>query len=677
MSFAHFSFIFLLCVFYLILCHPLGGRQGGCLFHSKPHRCKDIVDDAHHRKSESEMHRFLKRTGTYLSSLVQEGYWRRFNVVYAALLYALFAIIITFPIILNLSRVVTGSPGTDIARVGIFSVSQTRRALLETHMFSFFADKVNYPICGYLFYFDPLSSVYEAMLSPFFKFPVDYNLIFLFNIVGGALGSYLLVYYLTKNSIAAFVGGAIFGFCPVRFTSYIDGVSEYAHIMWLPLYVVYLHRLYEEHEKTLENIFICGILFFLCFFAGWYFGLFALLLTTVLLIYHIFWNPDTSKDRAAVLKKTIFAFMVGVSLIYPLSLAQFCILSYDEKAGMGSGITVKGDARARSIFARTNSPDLKEFFCRGKGESDNRSFPMHQMVYLGYVSLILAGIGLVTGRRNRPVILWALIGVFFFIVTLGPCLTIWGKYHTLWAFLNRKYLGLYGLLCRFFPGFKMTNHPYRFALLVEMSMSVLAGFGVAWLVKSMGESRKSTIAGLCIGLFVFLEYCFFSPLPYPLHFYPVGRPLMYEVMAMDGENYAVLDVPRQRVMTEKPGMDFHGDPSLLSEYYMYYLSIHQKPIPYNWHGSFSITGLTGKSPFLRCMENKMGAPPFSDYGGDQMEPPDFVIRDDIMNFKNSGFRYVILHKNLIPESQCKKLSEFLEKFLGEPIKEKDRWIYII
>lgn len=623
------------------------------------------------------MYRFLKKTGVYLSGLAREGYWKRFNVIYAALLYTLFAVIITFPIILNLSRVVTGSPGTDITRVGIFSVSQTRKALLDTHMFSIFADKVNYPIGGYLFYFDPLTSVYEVILSPFFKFPVDYNLIFLFNIVGGALASYFLVYYLTKNSLAAFVGGVILGFCPVRFTSYIDGVSEYAHLMWLPLYVLYLHRLYEEKGKTVENVFICGILFFFCFFAGWYFGLFALLLTTVLLIYHIFWNPDTCKNKAAVIKKTVFTCIVGVSLIYPFFLAQFYILSYDEKAGMGSGITVKGDARSRSIFARTNSPDVKDFFCPGKGEKENRSFPMHQMVYMGYLSLILAGIGLVTGRRNRNVILWAILGVFFLLVTLGPCLTVWGKYQTLWAFLNRKYLGLYGLLCGYFPGFKMTNHPYRFALLLQMSMSVLAGFGVVYLVKFLGEGRRAAIAGLCIGFFVFLEYCFLSPLPYPLHFYSVRKPLMYEVMAMDKENYAVLDVPRQRMKSEKPGADFHGSPSLLCEYYMYYLSIHQKPIPYNWHGSFSNKGLTGESIFLRSMENKMGPPPFSNFKESQFEPMDFAIRDEIMSFRNRGFKYVILHKNLIPESQLDRLSNFLEKHLGEPIKEKDRWIYII
>jgi hypothetical protein len=623
------------------------------------------------------MHRFLKRIVTYLSDLAQEGYWKRFNAVYAALLYTLFAVIITFPIILNLNQVVTGSPGTDITRVGIFSVCQNKMALLETRMFSIFADKVNYPTGGYLFYFDPLTSVYEVMLSPLFKFPVDYNLIFLLNIVGGALAAYFLVYYLTKNSIAAFVGGVIVGFCPVRFTSYIDGVSEYAHIMWLPLYVLYLHRLYEEKEKTLENIFICGILFFLCFFAGWYFGLYALLLTTALFLYHIFWNPATRNDKAAVLRKTVYAFIVGASLIYPFTLAQFQILSYDEKAGMGSGITVKGDARSRSIFARTNSPDVKDFFCRGKGESDNRSFPMHQMVYLGYVSLVLAGIGLVTGRRNKNVILWAVLGVFFFLVTLGPCLTVWGQYQTIWAFLNRKYLGLYGLLCGFFPGFKMTNHPYRFAFLVQMSMSVLAGFGVVYILKSMGENRKSMIAGLCIGLFVFLEYCFLSPMPHPLHFYSTRKPLMYEVMAMDKENYAVLDVPRQKIRDEKSNVDFHGSPSLLCEYYMYYLSIHQKPIPYNWHGSFSKTGLTGRSLFLRSMENKMGPPPFSNIKEKEFEPLDFVIRDDILEFKKQGFKYVILHKNLISESQCETLSKFLEKYLGEPIKEKDRWIYII
>lgn len=608
----------------------------------------------------------------------QKDYWKHFNTIYITFLYFLFTMIITYPVSLNINRLITGYFATDLPRTGIFSLWWVKKCLMEKHMFSLFIDKVNYPVGGVLYPVDPLSAIYALILSPFCRFPADYNLIFLLNVTGGALAAYFLVYYLTRNRLGAFVGGIILGFCPARFSSYIDGVSEFVHIMWIPLFVLYFFKLYREKEKDLDNILSCGILFFLTLFSSWYYGLFSLMLATTLFLYHLFWYPDTLKDKAGVVKKTILALSLGAILIYPFALSQQLTLKL-EGSSKQADVLMRGSDK-NYIFIRINSPDLLDFFPHGQGEATNRFFPYHQIVYLGLVAILLALTGCISHFRKGDVIFWTVLLLLFFALTLGPTLTIGNKCCHLWALANKKYLGFYALFSKFFPYFKVSNHPYRMALLINLSLAVLAGFGVTWITEKIKNSFVKTAIAVLIGFIIVIEYIFFSPLPRPFPFTVIEKPLLYRMMARDKEDYSIIDLPFKFIKDEKLNVKLQAN-----QIYVYYLTIHEKPIPCGWGVTYPFT-TTGNS-FLRYLlglsdiESPTIVNFFDSFGKmpllELKAPPDYQVYDDIKKLKAQNYRYVILHTGLIPEENTLKFSKFLYKFLGDPVKQKDRWIYIL
>jgi len=620
----------------------------------------------------------FKKIVDFFSFLHQKDYWKQFNIVYITLLYLSFTVLITYPVSFNINRLITGYFATDLPRTGIFSLWWVKKCLMEKHMFSLYIDRINYPVGGVLYPVDPLSAIYALILSPFCSFPADYNLIFLINLAGGALATYFLVYYLTRNRLGAFVGGIILGFCPARFSSYIDGVSEFVHIMWIPLFVLYIFRLYREKERELDNILSCGILFFLTIFSSWYYGLFALMLATALFLYHLFWYHDTKKDKAGVVKKTILALSLGTILIYPFALSQQ--LTLKQQGGSRQGDVLMRGSDKNYTFIRVNSPDLLDFFSRGQGEATNRFFPYHQIVYLGLVAILLALTGLISNFRKGDVIFWTVLLLLFFILTLGPTLTIGNKCCHLWALANKKYLGLYAYFGKFFPYFKVSNHPYRMALLVNMALAVLAGFGVAWITGKIKSAFVKTAITVLIGFIIIIEYVYFSPLPRPFPFSVIEKPLLYRIMARDKDDYSIIDLPFMFLKDQKLNVKYQAN-----QIYIYYLTIHKKPIPCGWGVTFPYS--TEGNSFLRYLlsMSDIEAPPdtnfFDSFGKmpkqEMKAPPDFQIYDDIKKLKAMNYRYIILHKGLIPEENVLKFSKFLDRFLGDPVKQKDRWIYVL
>ncbi|MDQ7827029.1 MAG: hypothetical protein RDV48_29805 [Candidatus Eremiobacteraeota bacterium] len=622
----------------------------------------------------------LKR---FFSPLGRREYWGEFNTVYVTAFYCLCALLVTYPLIAHMGEYITGKMTTDLPRAGIFSFWWIKKCLIERHVFPLSCDLINYPT-GLSFYAsDPLSSIAGMFLEPLFGFPGDYNVIFLVNLVGGALAGYFLVYYFTKNRAGALVGGTLMGFCPARFSTYIDGISDFVHFLWLPLYVLYLSKVYDRKGRVWDEVLSCGIILFMTFFANWYIGLFALLITVFLFVYRLFFVERTGAERVQLFKRSLLVGLVGVGLVFPFAVAQYVTVNWGSS---GAGETMLSKSRAkRAALLRRNAADLTEFFTMGKSEEKNRFYPNHHLVYLGYLALLLAGCGLWHARRDRSVIFWAVVAGGFFILALGPTLLVNGEVIPPWALLNKKYLNLFGLFVKVVPGFKSTSHPYRFALIVSIALSVLSGYGVAWLLRKAQDDWRKFLVAAAIAMVGIFEYVMLSPLPAPLPYTKLERPLMYRMMARDKEQYAVLDVPLG--LLEMPGSRGHKAYYPTSLFYVYYLTIHGKPIPYSLEG-FQMELITGNS-FMEHLQTMAETGDFTDekfflFGNlnemmkrQYREVPDALIFQDLTRLRLRNYRYVILHRSLVSPEKASALGDFLGKYLGEPVKFGERWIYML
>jgi len=627
------------------------------------------------------MERYVALMRQFWSQFTSRAYWSRLNVVYIGALYLIFAIIITWPLLPNIDSYVTGRFFTDLPRTAIFSFWWIKMNILERHLFPLKVDVLNYPTGGYLYAADPMTSLMGIVLDPFFSFPVDYNLILFFNIVGGALAGYFLVKYLTKNQYAGLVGGTIIGFCPNRFSTYIDGVSEFGHLMWVPLYFLYLYRLYDEEGRDLDNVLSTGILLFIATFANWYYGLYALIVSGALFLYKFFLDPETREHKMLVLRKTVLAIGVGMFLLLPFVLAQFFTTTWGINPERTEALVNKSTYH-RGIQARRNAADMKEFFSRGPGELKDRFFPHHHMVYLGYVAILLSILGLVAFRKSKHVVFWCLAGLVFLILTMGPTLVVNGTVYPIWAMLNKCYLNVFGFMCKFVPGVKSSNHPYRFAIITSMALAVLGGFGVAYLTGFLRTDLKKTAVAVLLSWMVLLEFSFLSPLPHPFPHTVLEKPLLYRTIARDKEVFGILDVPFGILENKEYGCKF---PSILP--FSYYVTVHNKPLPYSLEGihpshiegNAFMKRLLIMSKMINQTDEKVfliGSPQVAAL----METenlPDSAIFEDIEKLRGKQYRYVIVHKNLIPDDMFNEFTTFLTRFLGEPVKHRDRWIYII
>ena len=164
------------------------------------------------------------------------------------------------------------------------------------------------------------------------------------------------------------------------------------------------------------------------------------------------------------------------------------------------------------------------------------------IVYIGFVALALAGLGL--WRERRAGALWGAAAGLFALLSLGPYLKV--LHHN--TGIPLPYL----LLARL-PIVRFTRVPARYEVLVQLAVAVLAGLGAAALLAGRSRAgyrrplpanvsmlRQVMVALFLVGLII-VEYL---PIPYPIT--PAQVSPFYQRLAQDPDPYALLEVPLQK-----------------------------------------------------------------------------------------------------------------------------------
>ncbi|NWF80238.1 MAG: hypothetical protein HXY37_09350, partial [Chloroflexi bacterium] len=154
----------------------------------------------------------------------------------------------------------------------------------------------------------------------------------------------------------------------------------------------------------------------------------------------------------------------------------------------------------------------------------------NKTVYLGVVSLVLAGFGL-RGRSGR---FWLLSALLFAILAMGPQLQVFGWFTG---------IPLPGALLYELPLVRISRYPLRFAVYAVLALAMLAALGArrgfAALARRARRPRQASnlaLAGL-VGL-IALENL---TTPFPL--VRVAIPPLYAALGRDPTQYAILESP--------------------------------------------------------------------------------------------------------------------------------------
>jgi len=551
----------------------------------------------------------------------------------------LFAILITWPMVLAPSEGLIGHPGNDTWNHawGMWWVHDglANRGGLPTH-----TGLLNYPDGGSLFFIDTFNALWTAPFQRLFGLPFAYNFAILMGVAWTAFGAWALAFYVMRDKAAASVAAVAFGCNAHLLGQTYNGITETVNAGWIPLFLLALLKLVER--PSWRRGIVLGFFFALCALSNFYYGLFCILIGIVVLIHlgisdgrRVRWKPLFLWGFAAVL--------VAVVLVFPV----LSVLS--DTMGQSDAMVSRDPDFVWDSLMNHNYTDVVGFLRPGKNYSPDLKADYGEdliiVTYLGWVVLGLAAMSFFFQRRRRELSLWAILVLVFLVFALGPYLHVGSG--TPVEFQGRAIPLPFLPFFKAFPLFSRISHPFRFVVPALLGLSILAAYGSRSLLR--GYSPKMRWAGsLLLCGAICAEILLASPAVWPLPRSTAAVPAVYA----DLEEGAVLDLPI-------------SVPNLERGVYTYYQTTHGQPSPY---------GLNEPVP-VRLEENRLTSFLLRIESGRAVSLPrqlpdlELVLGGRIL--KAQGYRYIVVHEKLYPKPKAEMIQTVLDALFGAPREYPD------
>ncbi len=413
----------------------------------------------------------------------------------AICIYALLAVIMTWPLISHFNSDVIAEHYFDRLQ-NLWNIWWTKVALLDQHTNPFHTNLLLYPQ-GADLYFHTLNLPSTLVtLLPFvlFGLAAAYNASIFFALVMSGYAGFRLVYYLTNNHAAAFVGGMIIGFNPLT-SVMIRAQINIASLQWFLLCIEFFLRGWNEGGR--RNALLSGLFFSLAVLTVGYFEIYLLFFLFAFLVWALFSRSIASwRERIKALARRGWPLLIWGGGITLLLIGPYLVGSW-LSLQKGQIVAVSVNDQTRTML---NSADLLSFFVPNRGHWllggdapwwQGISPAIHDYTYLGAVTLGLAAIGVWFRRRQAVTWMWVTLGVLGAVLALGPALQV-NNAQTLgfmpFAFLQKV------------PLLGLARSPERFVILTYLSLGVLAGWGVLRLLKQSSPVRRALVVAGVVGL---------------------------------------------------------------------------------------------------------------------------------------------------------------------------------
>lgn len=403
----------------------------------------------------------------------------------ALAIYTLLGMLLTWPLALNLTNGVIGAVGGVDAYQNAWNLWWVARALTSLHN-PFFSPLLFYPD-GVDLFWQPLGFSQGVLALPVTLTlgPVAaVNWIVLTSFTIGGYATFLLTRRVTGNAAAALIAGATFICSPYHMEKVIDGNLEVAAIHWLPFYVYALFLLLDS--PSWRRALAAGALLIWVSLGSWYYGLFAAIFTGCaagIWTYGVIRASESNQRLYRGLRQV--AWGIAPLVIWGLALAPEL---YTVTTGANETIwdmrQVQHERSADLIDVFLPNP-LHPWWGPAVRAWRNQIYPDAVIwnVALGWVALLLGAAGAFAARRIAW--RWTALALACLILALGPELKIAG-WHT---GLPLPYALLQNL-----PGIRSGQRPNHMAVMVSLSLAVLAAYGVV----AVQQALQQRIFGLRI-----------------------------------------------------------------------------------------------------------------------------------------------------------------------------------
>ena len=340
----------------------------------------------------------------------------------------------------------------------------------------YFTDQVFYPIGVSLILhgYTEFNNVIGLALHPFFNDVAITNLMVLLATFLSGFGVYLLTKELTANSTASLFAAIAFAFCPFRMIRII-GHIHMALTQFLPFAIWALLRM-GKTQKVRYAV-LSGLFFSLACYCNYYYVIYLLIIFLLMIVYGIIRYPEWRK--IVFFRNLVIAGVVAVFLLLPVAYHTYLILKTGTAASFSADDTFYAKKAAHVLDYLRMAPSnhgVLQFL----GESPV-IWP-YSRVTSGWIVLLLFLPGLFFTLVKRPPYFGVLLftGFIFFLLSLGPSLDI-----------NKNYT--FPLPYSLISGIPILSHariPDRFAIVVNLVMAVIAGYGLVYISGKISERNR-------------------------------------------------------------------------------------------------------------------------------------------------------------------------------------------
>ena len=527
-----------------------------------------------------------------------------FKLLGALIIFSLFSIYITFPLLFKLGMYTTGA-GDELLIAWIHSWVIH---VLFTNPLSLFNANIYYPYYNSLAFSD-LFITGSLLTAPFvylFSQPiVANNVTFISSLIFLGFSLFLLSYYLTTNYFSSLLSGMLIIFSPATLSNAVQ--IQMLEIYWVPLSILFFLIFLKTNKTKFFMLFLmCFLLQFYNSFLPAYFILFS-----VIIIFLLKWLEEKEKIIIYLHRKNLLLLLISFIFIIPLVVPYFQVsqefhYTRDLRDSIHFALQPE-DLLFPGVNTRLGTYLIR--YIQTNQHSQNNEF---KAGYLGLVFSFLVLLTLGVCFKDRKKLTFNEKG-FLTIAFTGLVLSFGPFLH-----LNRQTIHHpfpiplpYMLFYYVMPGFQGFRNSQRWEMLFIIGIAVVISLVFVRILKRTSIKKQSII--YCL-LFIGI-IAEFLPFNYIIVTQKENFPKIYSWMATS---------PPETPFIILPIYNWNMQPYVGQELYReYYSTIEFRPM---------VNGYSGFSP-----------PPWQEFIGYMHKK--FPDNKSVLKLHALGVRYIIIDKN--------------------------------
>ena len=227
-------------------------------------------------------------------------------------LYITLSVVYTYPAVLFSPNEAVLLPGAGEVGQFLWNLWYFKYSLVDRNSNPFLCDIAFYPD-GVITALSPFHALYGLFSTPFqllgFTLLQCFTLLALWSYAASGIFMYLLVRYMKRGHLVAFLAGVIYAFSAYRLSRVLYGQINLIATEWVPLYALCLMMLLKK--PSVRRGIVLGLAFLAQAYTSYYYSVFLMLFTVVILLVNVRWERRVFA-RSAYLSRRVGALSVSL-----------------------------------------------------------------------------------------------------------------------------------------------------------------------------------------------------------------------------------------------------------------------------------------------------------------------------------------------------------------------------